>query len=195
MSFIIHEILSGYLQTLLSLWLPIKSVVLKNIQTPGGNFTEDPLRYWSLIMPVRGRYFCCQQQNVTRIKVDQGTYSYFSYQECSVHVCTYAYAYSTLGTRGFSCVWWEFSVLAEGWHIFGHEWRSGKKKPLVWRGAIYCPRWPLNFFIGLHLHQVSNCDHVDRHVKKCPKTHIILRKTSLSLKFKAIMTESHRSSP
>ena len=60
MSFIIHELLFGYLQTLLSLWLPIKSVVLKNIQTPGGNFTEDPLRYWSLIMPVRGRYFCCE---------------------------------------------------------------------------------------------------------------------------------------
>ena len=60
MSFIIHELLSGYLQTLLSLWLPIKSVVLKNIQTPGGNFTEDPLRYRSLIMPGRGRYFCCE---------------------------------------------------------------------------------------------------------------------------------------
>ena len=53
MSFIIHELLSGYLQTLFSLWLPIKSVVLKNIQTPGGNFTEDPHRYRSLIMPGR----------------------------------------------------------------------------------------------------------------------------------------------
>ena len=46
--------------------------------------------------------------------------------------------------------------------------------------------------------KVSNCDHVGRHVKKCPKTHIILSKTNSSLKFialRAIMTGSHRSSP
>ena len=46
--------------------------------------------------------------------------------------------------------------------------------------------------------KVFNRDHVDRHVKKCPKTHIILRKTTSSLKFialRAIMTGSHRSSP
>ena len=46
--------------------------------------------------------------------------------------------------------------------------------------------------------KVSNCDRVGRHVKKCPKTHIILSKTSSSLKFialRAIMTGSHRSSP
>ena len=46
--------------------------------------------------------------------------------------------------------------------------------------------------------KVSDCDHVGRHVKKCPKTHIILSKTSWSLKFivlRAIMTGSHRSSP
>ena len=46
--------------------------------------------------------------------------------------------------------------------------------------------------------KVSDCDHVGRHVKKCPKTHIILRKTSSSLKFialRAIMTGSNRSSP
>ena len=46
--------------------------------------------------------------------------------------------------------------------------------------------------------KVSDCDHVGWHVKKCPKTHIILRKTSSSLKFiafRAIMTDSHRNSP
>ena len=43
--------------------------------------------------------------------------------------------------------------------------------------------------------KVSNCDRVGRHVKKCPKTHIILSKTNSSLKFialRAIMTGSHR---
>ena len=46
--------------------------------------------------------------------------------------------------------------------------------------------------------KVSNCDNVGRHMKKCPKTHIVLSKTSLSLKFialRAIMTGSHHSSP
>ena len=31
--------------------------------------------------------------------------------------------------------------------------------------------------------KVSDCVHLGRHVKKCPKNHIILRKTSSSLKF------------
>ena len=46
--------------------------------------------------------------------------------------------------------------------------------------------------------KVSSRDHVGRHVKKCSKTQIILRKTTSSLKFialRAIMTGSHRSSP
>ena len=46
--------------------------------------------------------------------------------------------------------------------------------------------------------KVSNCDDVGRHVKKCPKTHTILRKTSWSSKFialRAIMTVSRRNSP
>ena len=46
--------------------------------------------------------------------------------------------------------------------------------------------------------KVSNYDRVGRHVKMCPKTHIILSKTNSSLKFialRAIMTGSHRSSP
>ena len=46
--------------------------------------------------------------------------------------------------------------------------------------------------------KVSNCDRVGRHVKKCPKTRIILSKTNSSLKFialRAVMTGSHRSSP
>ena len=42
------------MQTLLSLWLPIKSVVLKNIQTPGGNFTENPLRVLNAYYALRG---------------------------------------------------------------------------------------------------------------------------------------------
>ena len=102
----------------------------------------------------------------------------------------------TLGTRGFSHMRLEFSVLAEGRHIFG------RRKPLARRGAFLAS--PLTFelfyritFTPIRL-KVSDCDHVGRHVKKCPKTHIILRKTTSSLKFIAlreIMTGSHRSSP
>ena len=36
----------------------------------------------------------CQQQNVTHISSAQKRISYFSYQECRMHVRTYAYAYS-----------------------------------------------------------------------------------------------------
>ncbi|CAH3191375.1 unnamed protein product [Porites evermanni] len=46
--------------------------------------------------------------------------------------------------------------------------------------------------------KVSDCDQVGRQVKKCPKTHLILSKTSSSLKFislRAIMTGSQGSSP
>ena len=59
---------------------------------------------------------------------------------------------STLGTRGFSRVRREFSVLAEGQHIFGRRPKPWEK-PLARSGAFYCPRWPLSFFIGLHLRQ------------------------------------------
>ena len=109
------------------------------------------------------------------------------------------------GTRGFSHVQREFSVLAEGPHIFG---RRSKPRAFAARktsGTEWCflPS-PLTFelfyritFTPIRL-KVSNCDHVGRHVNKCPKTHIILRKTNLSLKFialRAIMTGSHRNSP
>ena len=80
--------------------------------------------------------------------------------------------------------------------------RSGEKKPLAQSGAFYRPRWPLSFlsdYICTPIRlEVSNCDHVDRHVKKCPTNHIILRKTSWSLKFivlREMMTESHRNYP
>ena len=63
----------------------------------------------------------------------------------------------TLGTRGFSLVRREFSVLAEGRHVFGRrpKVRAAKprEKPLARSGAFYRPRWPLSFFIGLHLRQ------------------------------------------
>ena len=63
----------------------------------------------------------------------------------------------TLGTRGFSRVRREFSVLAEGRHIFGRRPKpraaKPREKPLARSGAFYRPRWPLSFFIGLHLRQ------------------------------------------
>ena len=59
---------------------------------------------------------------------------------------------STLGTRGFSRVRREFSVLAEGQHISGRRPKP-RVKPLARSGAFYLPRWPLSFFIGLHLRQ------------------------------------------
>ena len=108
---------------------------------------------------------------------------------------------NTLGTRGFSRMRRKFLVLAEGRHIFGRRPKP-QEKPLAQSGAFNCPHWPLSFsyritFTPIRL-KVSNCAHVGQHVKKCPKTHVILRKTSSSLKFialRAIMTGSHRSSP
>ena len=38
-------------------------------------------------------------------------------------------AFNTLGTRGFSRVRWEFSVLAEGGHIFGRRPKPRAAKP------------------------------------------------------------------
>ena len=106
-----------------------------------------------------------------------------------------------LSAIGFSRVRREFSVLAEGRHVFGRRPKP-REKPLARSVAFY--RSPLTFelfyritFTPIRL-KVSDCDHVVRHVKKCPKTHIILRKTSSSLKFialRAIMTGSNRSSP
>ena len=60
----------------------------------------------------------------------------------------------TLGTRGFSCVLREFSVLAEGQHIFGHRLKSRAAKPgekTSGTEQCYLPS-PLTFelFIGLH---------------------------------------------
>ena len=64
---------------------------------------------------------------------------------------------NTLGTRGFSRERREFSVLAEGRHVFGRRPKpraaKPREKPLARSGAFYRPRWPLSFFIGLHLHQ------------------------------------------
>ena len=99
----------------------------------------------------------------------------------------------TLGTRGFSRMQWEFSVLAEGRHIFGRRpnLQALQASPLTFELFYRITFTPIRL-------KVSNCDHVGRHVKKCPKTHIILRKTSSSLKFialRAIMTGSHRNSP
>ena len=81
----------------------------------------------------------------------------------------------TLGTRGFSRVRREFSVLAKG--RSGHERRSREKKPLARSGAFYRPHCPLSFlsdyiYTPIRL-EVSNSDHVDRHVKKCPTNHIL----------------------
>ena len=104
----------------------------------------------------------------------------------------------TLGTRGFSRMRREFSVLAVG---RSHERRSREKTSGTERCFLPSPLTFAPFyritFTPIRL-KVSDCDHVGRHVKKCPKTHIILSKTSSSLKFialRAIMTGSHRSSP
>ena len=106
----------------------------------------------------------------------------------------------------FSCVLREFSVLAEGRPIFGHRLKPRAANPqekTSRRERCYLPsQLTFELFIGLHLYanrlEVSNCNHMDRHVKKCPSTHIIHRKTSQSLKFIAlreIMTESPPNSP
>ena len=63
----------------------------------------------------------------------------------------------TLGTRGFSRVRWEFSVLAEGRQIFGSRPKPRVAKPreipLARSVPFYRCRRPWSFFIGLHLHQ------------------------------------------
>ena len=85
----------------------------------------------------------------------------------------------TLGTRMFFRVRREFSVIAEGQQIFGRRLKPREKTSRTER--CFLPS-PLTFkiFIGLHLRQ-SYWNHVDGHVKKCPKTHIILIKISWSL--------------
>ena len=45
-----------------------------------------------------------------------------------------------------------FRCLAEGRHIFGRRPKP-REKPLARSGAFYRSRWPLCFFIGLHLRQ------------------------------------------
>ena len=95
----------------------------------------------------------------------------------------------TLGTRGFSRVRREFSVLARKAEATNGE--AARKD--LWHGAVLFTV----IYTPIRL-EVSNCDHVDRHVKKCPTNHIILRKTSWSLKFidlREIMTKSRRNSP
>ena len=101
----------------------------------------------------------------------------------------------TLGTRGFSRVRWEFAVLAEGRHIFGRSW-SHQRRCFLPSPLTFELFYPITF-TPIRM-KVSNRDHVGLHVKKCPKTHINLRKTTSSLKFiasRAIMTGSHRNSP
>ena len=118
---------------------------------------------------------------------------------------------------GFSCVTWypgsRFFLRAAG--IFGFGRRPTHLRPQAEATSGEAARKtsgtercflpsPLTFelfqritFTPIRL-KVSNCDHVGRHVRKCPKTHIILSKTSSSLEFialRAIMTGSHRSSP
>ena len=97
----------------------------------------------------------------------------------------------TLGTRGFSRVRREFSVLAAATRKTSGTERCFSPSPLTFELFYQITFTPITL-------KVSDCDHVGRHVKKCPKTHIILRKTSSSLKFialRAIMTGSNRSSP
>ena len=97
----------------------------------------------------------------------------------------------TLGTRGFSRVRREFSVLAAATRKTSGTERCFSPSPLTFELFYRITFTPIRL-------KVSDCDHVGRHVKKCPKTHIILRKTSSSLKFialRAIMTGSNRSSP
>ena len=64
--------------------------------------------------------------------------------------------------------------------------RSREKN--LWHGAVLftvpvdlCTFYQITFTPNRL--KVSDCDHVGRHVKKCPNTHIILSKTSSSLKF------------
>ena len=65
--------------------------------------------------------------------------------------------FPTLGTRGFLACGGNFRCLAEGRHIFGRRPKpraaKPREKPLARSGAFYRSRWPLCFFIGLHLRQ------------------------------------------
>ena len=78
---------------------------------------------------------------------------------------------ATLGTRGFSRVQREFSVLAE---TSGTE-RCFLPSPLTFELFYRITFTPIRL-------KVSNCDHVGRHVKKCPRTHIILGKNKFEFK-------------
>ena len=109
--------------------------------------------------------------------------------------------FTTLCTRGFSRVRREFNFRCWPKADTSAEATSGEAaRKTSGTERCFLPS-PLTFelfyritFTPIRL-KVSNCDHVGRHVKKCPKTHIILRKTSSSLKFialRAIMTGSHR---
>ena len=62
------------------------------------------------------------------------------------------------------------------------------REKTLWHGAVLftvpvdlCTFYQITFTPNRL--KVSDCDHVGRHVKKCPNTHIILSKTSSSLKF------------
>ena len=115
--------------------------------------------------------------------------------QCTAHIY-----FLTLGTRGFSCMLREFSVLAEGRPIFGHRLRPRAANPREKTSRTercYLPS-PLTFelFIGLHLYanrlEVSNCNHMDRYVKKCPSTHIIHRKNKLEFKIHCVKRNHDR---
>ena len=93
------------------------------------------------------------------------------------------YHKGTLGTRGFSRVRWEFSVLAEATRKTSGTERCFLPFPLTFELFYRITFTPIRL-------KVSNRDHVGRHVKKCPKTHIILRKTTSSLKLIALIKKS-----
>ena len=68
---------------------------------------------------------------------------------CDLNIFDYCYviardAFVTLGTRGFSRLRREISVLAEGRHIFGRRPKpraaKPREKPLARSGAFYRPR-------------------------------------------------------
>ena len=98
---------------------------------------------------------CIQQSTIHFIFNSLFTHS-ITYSTISTIYSTFNFNF-TLGTRGFSRVRREFSVLAEGRHIFGRRPKpraaKPREKPLARSGAFYRPRWPLSFFIGLHLRQ------------------------------------------
>ena len=87
-----------------------------------------------------GDGMCCFRKNSYRKYREEGG----GPKGCNLRWC---WEWLTLGTRGFSRVRLEFSVLVEGRHIFG------RRKPLARSSAFYRPCRPLSFFIGLHLRQ------------------------------------------